>query len=178
MPASQRYVALLRGVNVGGHAKVTMAALREACEAIGCSDVATYIQSGNVVLSSPLAAGELRAALEEAIPERTGVSPVVLVRSRAQMAKVITGNPLPEADTRNLHVAFLTEKLDRQAAAGLREIEFPPEELAIRGTEIYLHLPNGLGRAKLPPVLGRRLPVPTTVRNWRTVTKLREMLDA
>lgn len=178
VPAPRRYVALLRGINVGGRNKVAMAALRKTCEAAGCTDVATYIQSGNVVLESPLPAAGLRAALEEAIADRLGVSPVVVVRTPAELAKVIAGNPFPNADTGHLHVAFLAGKLDSETAAALAELEFPPEELAARDTEIYLHLPNGLGRAKLPVALGRRLPVPSTVRNWRTVTKLRELLDA
>ncbi|MGH3093375.1 MAG: DUF1697 domain-containing protein [Gaiellaceae bacterium] len=178
MSAPRRYVALLRGINVGGRNKVAMAALRETCEAVGCTDVATYIQSGNVVLASPLRAAGLRAALEEAIADRLGVAPVVVVRTRVELAEVIARNPFPDADTANLHVAFLAGKLDSEAAAGLGELESPPEELAARDTEVYLHLPNGLGRAKLPVALGRRLSVPSTVRNWRTVTTLREMLDA
>jgi uncharacterized protein (DUF1697 family) len=169
---------LLRGINVGGRKSVPMAALRETCEAIGCTDVGTYIQSGNVVLTSPLAAGKLRARLEEAIADRFGVRSTVVVRTKAELAKVLSGNPFSDAELRSLHVAFLTEKLDRTAAASLSGLEFPPEELAVRGAHVYLHLPNGMGRAKLPVALERRLPVPMTVRNWRTVTKLLELVHA
>src|SRR6266536_1343745 len=102
-----RYIALLRGINVGGHNKVPMAALRDTCESIGCTDVATYIQSGNVVLTSPLDAGKLRATLESAIAEQIGVSPVVVIRTDKQLAGVVAGNPFPEANPDHLHVAFL-----------------------------------------------------------------------
>lgn len=167
-----RYIALLRGINVGGRAKVAMAALRETCESIGCTDVVTYIQSGNVVLDSPLAPVKLRAALEAAIAERFDVAPAVMIRTPAELADVLTGNPFPDADTGHLHVAFHHEPPDEQSVADLYN---PPEELAVRGRETYYLLPNGIGRAKLPELYGRRVKIPATVRNWRTVTKLVEM---
>ena len=170
-----RYIALLRGINVGGRNKVPMAALRETCESIGCADVATYIQSGNVVLTSPLDAKKLRAALESAIAEQIGVSPVVVIRTHQQLADVIAGNPFPKADTDHLHVAFLGDKPDAGQVAGLAELDHPPEEVAVRGSDAYFHLPNGLGRAKLPELFGRRVKTPATVRNWRTVNKLLQM---
>ena len=176
MPA-RRYVALLRGINVGGRNKIAMAALREVCESIGCTDVATYIQSGNVVLSSPLSAAKLGTALEKAVADKLASTPKVVVRTQAELAKVIEGNPFPKADTSHLHVAFLAEKLDRKIASGIRDIDFPPEELVARQKEIYLHLPKGFGRAKTPVALDRRLGGTATVRNWRTLAKLRDMLD-
>jgi len=170
-----RYIALLRGINVGGHNKVPMAALRDTCESIGCTDVATYIQSGNVVLTSKLSAGKLRAALESAIAEQIGVSPVVVIRTRDQLAAVLEANPFPDADPNHLHVAFLSETPDRSQVAGLTELDHPPEEVAVRGTDAYFHLPNGMGRAKIPELFGRRVKTPATVRNWRTVNKLLQM---
>lgn len=172
-----RYIALLRGINVGGHNKVPMAALRETCESIGCTGVATYIQSGNVVLTSSLRAPKLRADLESAIAGQLGVSPVVVIRTRDQLAAVITGNPFPEADPNHLHVAFLSETPDRAQVASLADLEHPPEEVAVRGTDAYFLLPNGMGRAKLPELFGRRVKTPATVRNWRTVNKLLQMSD-
>jgi uncharacterized protein (DUF1697 family) len=167
-----RYVALLRGINVGGHAKVPMAALRQTCESIGCTGVATYIQSGNVVLDSPLDAAKLRGELEKAIAEQLGVSPVVVIRTHAELDEVITANPFPTADTGHLHVGFLTEPPDESTLAGL---EHPQEKLAVRGAHVYFLLPNGMGRAKLPELYGRRVKIPTTVRNWRTLVKMHEM---
>jgi uncharacterized protein (DUF1697 family) len=170
-----RYIALLRGINVGGHNKVPMPALRTTCESIGCTDVTTYIQSGNVVLSSRLDPKKLRAALEAAITEQLGVSPVVVVRTHAQLAEVIGGNPFPRAEPAHLHVAFLSESPAEQQIAALADIDHPPEDLAVRGTEAYFLLPNGIGRAKIPELFGRRVKTPATVRNWRTVNKLLQM---
>ena len=167
-----RYVALLRGINVGGRTKVPMAALRDTCESVGCTEVATYIQSGNVVLSSPLDAVKLRAELEKAIAEQLGVAPVVVIRTHTEIDEVITGNPFSTADTGHLHVGFLTEPPD---TSRLADLEHPTERLAVRGAHVYFLLPNGMGRAKLPELYGRRIKIPTTVRNWRTVMKMHEM---
>jgi uncharacterized protein (DUF1697 family) len=170
-----RYIALLRGINVGGHNKVPMAALRETCESIGCTEVATYIQSGNVVLTSSLGAKKLRTSLESAIAEQIGVAPVVVIRTDRQLTAVIANNPFPDADPDHLHVAFLSETPDATQVASLAELDYPPEEVAVRGDEAYFRLPNGLGRAKIPELFGRRIKTPATVRNWRTVNKLLQM---
>jgi uncharacterized protein (DUF1697 family) len=167
-----RYIALLRGINVGGRTTVPMAALRETCESVGCAGVTTYIQSGNVVLESTLDPAKLRATLEAAIAERFDVAPAVMIRTPAQLAGVLDANPFPDADTGHVHVGFHTEAPD---PASVADLEHPPEQLAVRGTETYFLLPNGMGRAKLPVLYGRRVTIPITVRNWRTVTKLREM---
>ena len=174
VPTDARYVALLRGINVGGRAKVPMAGLRATCESVGCTDVLTYIQSGNVVLTSPLDPVKLRAELEGAIAEQFGVSPVVVIRTPRQLAEVVAGNPYP-GDADNVHVAFLAEALTEEQTAAVAKLEWPPEEIAARATEVYFHLPDGMGRAKLPELFGRRVKTPATVRNWRTVNKLVEM---
>src|SRR5919197_1076163 len=96
VPTSPRYIALLRGINVGGRAKVPMAGLRATCESVGCTDVLTYIQSGNVVLTSPLDPVKLRAALEDAIAEQLGVSPVVVIRTHRQLPNGMGRDKLPE----------------------------------------------------------------------------------
>jgi uncharacterized protein (DUF1697 family) len=170
-----RYIALLRGINVGGHNRVPMAALRTICESIGCTNVATYIQSGNVVLTSTLGPAELGSRLESAISDALGVSPAVMIRTAQQFAAVPEANPFPEADPATLHVLFLTTTPDTELVAGLSTLDSAPEELAVRGTEVYFHLPNGLGRAKLPELYGRRIKIPGTMRNWRTVIKLVDM---
>jgi uncharacterized protein (DUF1697 family) len=170
-----RYVALLRGINVGGHNKVPMAALRTICESVGGTDVATYIQSGNVVLSSSLTAAQLGTTLESAIAAELGVAPAVTIRTAAQMAAVVAGNPFPDADPGHLHVFFLTRAPSEKDLGGLEGLEHPPEELSVLGTEVYFRLPDGLGRSKLVELYGRRVKVPGTMRNWRTVNKLVEM---
>lgn len=170
-----RYVALLRGINVGGHNKVPMPALRTLCESIGCTEVSTYIQSGNVVLSSALSAPDLGAALEKTIADQLGVAPAVMIRTHRQLVDAAAANPFPDAEPGHLHIGFLATELNSEQREKLAEFEHPSEEIAVRGTEVYFHLPNGMGRAKLPELYNRRIKVPTTVRNWRTLTTLIDM---
>lgn len=171
-----RYVALLRGINVGGKTRMAMAALRDVCTAAGCEDVTTYIQSGNVVLDSALGADKLRTVLEEAIAAEFGFAPAVMIRTAKEMAAVVDQNPFPAADEQALHVGFLHSAPDAATKKCLAAIDTAPEELAVVKREIYLHLPNGMGRAKLPVELERCLRKSATsqitVRNWRTVGKL------
>jgi uncharacterized protein (DUF1697 family) len=170
------YVALLRGINVGGKAKVPMAALRETCVAIGCEDVVTYIQSGNLVFKSKLGAEKLRTTLEEAIAAEFGFQPAVMIRTGREMAAVVDRNPYPGVDGKELHVGFLHTPPAVATKKSLAAIDGGPEELRLHGREIYLHLPNGMGRAALPVQMERCLrPTQVTVRNWRTVTKLVEL---
>lgn len=175
MAAPRRYVALVRGINVGGRNALSMVRLRELCGSVGCSDVSTYIQSGNVVLSSDRSRDGLRALLEEALARELPTAPTVVVRTPAELRQVLAANPFPQADPKSLHVAFAAEEVE---PAGLETDEFLPDELAVRGADIYLHLPTGLGRSKLAATLERRVPCPVTVRNWRTVGKLAELASA
>jgi uncharacterized protein (DUF1697 family) len=171
-----RYVALLRGINVGGKTKVAMATLREVCASAGCENVVTYIQSGNVVLDSTRKAEGLRSTLEAAIAAECGFSPAVMIRTAREMAAVVERNPFPEADEKNLHVGFLHGVPADGPRRCLAAIDSRPEELAVVRREIYLHLPDGMGRARLPGLMERCLrPALMTVRNWRTVTKLVEL---
>jgi uncharacterized protein (DUF1697 family) len=173
------YVALLRGINVGGKTKVAMAALRDTCAAVGCQDVVTYIQSGNVVLTSRLSADKLRAALEATIAADFGFSPAVMIRTAKEMAAVVERNPYPEVDPQFVHVGFLHAPPGSEAERCLAAIDCDPERVTVAGGELYLHLPNGMGRANLPVQIDRCLrPTQMTVRNWRTITKLAELSSA
>jgi uncharacterized protein (DUF1697 family) len=170
-----RYIGLLRGVNVGGHAKLPMKRLRELIESLGHTDVQTLIQSGNVVFSSsrPVTAVSIESALEREL----GLTVPVVLRTLAELERVVARNPFPRADPPSLHVGFMTRTPSPAAVRGLDPGRFAPEEVAVRGLETYFQLPNGMGRAKLPSYVGRQLGVPTTVRSWRTVTKLLEIAD-
>jgi uncharacterized protein (DUF1697 family) len=170
------YVVLLRGINVGGKAKVAMAALRDVCGSVGCEDVVTYIQSGNVVLKSKLSADKLRSALEAAIAAEFGFKPALMIRTAKEMAAVVAKNPYPDADEKSIHVGFLDAAPAASAKKCLAAIDCAPEEVTPVGRDLYLHLPNGMGRAALPVQMERCLrPTPVTVRNGRTVTKLVEL---
>ena len=167
------YIGLLRGVNLGGHNKVSMSALRALHESLGHTDVVTYIQSGNVVFSTDR--NVTPASLEGAIKNEFGIDITVVLRTRAQLKRVVTANPFADADLKTVHVGFMASKPTAAAVRGLDADRFAPEEFAIKGSDLYLHLPNGMGRAKLPAYLDRTLKVPTTVRNWNTVCKLLEL---
>jgi uncharacterized protein (DUF1697 family) len=167
------YVGLLRGVNVGGHNKVSMTALRDLVESLGHTEITTYIQSGNVVFTSKK--DVTPASLERAIERELGVDVTVVLRTRAELKRTVRVNPFADADLATVHVGFMASKPAAGAVRGLDADQFAPEEFAIKGSDLYLHLPNGMGRTKLPAYLDRRLKVPTTVRNWKTVLKLLEL---
>lgn len=171
------YVALLRGVNVGGNNKVPMATLRELCEGIGGSDVRTYVQSGNVVFGATRrSTAAVAAALEAAIATALGLTITVVVRTAAEMTAVVAAMPFPTdgVDPTTLHVGFLRDAPTAEAVAALAATSFPPNEYTVIGREVHLRTPDGLGRTKLP-TFDRVLGTPCTVRNWRTVVTLTEM---
>jgi uncharacterized protein (DUF1697 family) len=173
MPRVATLVALLRGVNVGGRARLPMAELRSLFESLGHTGVTTYIQSGNVLFS---ARGRVPAAsLEAAIAAAFGIETKVVLRTPAELARVLERNPFPAADTALLLVGFLARRPAAAAVAKLERERYLPEEFALAGSDLYVHLPQGLGNARLLPYLDRRLGVAMTVRNWRTVAKLAEL---
>ena len=167
------YAVLLRGINVGGHNKVPMGDLRAVVESLGHTDVTTYIQSGNVVFTSKK--NVTPAALERVIKNEFGFDITVVLRTRAELQRVVKDNPFARADLKTVHVGFMASKPSPAAVRDLDTDQFAPDEFAIKGTDLYLHLPNGMGRTKLPPYLDRKLKIPTTVRNWNTVLKLLEL---
>jgi len=184
------HVALLRGINVGGRNKVAMADLRKVVESLGHGDVATYIQSGNVVFTShhsdtAAVAAELGRALEETL----GVRSSVVVLSRAELAKVVADNPFPdEANPKHLHAIFRGAEVGAQGAAAVAAAERRArdkggrDQAKVVGRTVYLRTPDGLGRSELAAQLARSKSAAQdrggTARNWATVTKLLSMLDA
>ncbi len=168
-----RSVALLRGINVGGKNLLPMADLRRCFEDLGHSSVITFIQSGNVVFRP---AGRVKATdLEVAIEGRFGLHVDVVLRTSAKLAGVVKHNPFGDADPAALHVGFMASAPPPAAVRALDVKRFAPEQHRIQGSTLYLCLPDGMGRAKLPPYLNRALPVPVTVRNWKTTIKLLEL---
>jgi uncharacterized protein (DUF1697 family) len=177
-----RYVVLLRAVNVGGNNKVPMARLREIASDLGYTDVATYVQSGNLIATAPTKKpAEVENAVAAALRSELDVDVAVIVRDRKQLAAVIAANPFGDIadDHARLLVNFLTAAPPPEKVASLDLEEFVPERYAFGERCIYLWLPNGAGRSKLATVpWDRRLGVRGTARNWRTVTTLLDMLDA
>jgi uncharacterized protein (DUF1697 family) len=167
------YVALLRGINVGGTNKVRMGDLRAMFAASGFPDAQTYIQSGNVVFSATAKEAALVDRLEAVIEETFALQVPVVVRSRAQLAAVAAASPFAGAAPTAVHVAFLSGRPIASAVAALDPDRSPPDAFAVAGREIYLHYPNGSGRSKLTvDYLERVLGTRATARNWNTVTKL------
>ena len=171
MSARRTLVALLRGVNVGGRNNVPMARLRSVLEEVGLEEVTTYIQSGNVLFRSQAAAKSLPAQIEDAIADAFGVRPAVLLRTPAELQRVVDANPF--LDTSKLHVVFLERKPGAKHTARLDPDRSPGDAFELVGRELYLHLGNGAGRTKLTgDYLERTLGVRGTQRNWNTVVKL------
>lgn len=181
-----RYVALLRGINVGGRNKVAMADLRRVAASLGHTEVATYIQSGNVVFSSPDASViSLADALEQEIARSLAVQPAVVVLSRADLARVIADNPFPqETNPRCLHAVFRREEMAPGAIAAIAAAQQAArakgsrDEAIVAGRTLFLRTPDGLGRSELAAQLARSGgQAAGTARNWATVTRLMAMLD-
>lgn len=173
--ASNRYVALLRGVNLGGHNQVRMADLRALVESLGHRDVVTYINSGNVVFTSGTPAldqAALAAAIEERIHAELGLRVAVLIRSPDELADVLAANPFPDAEPARLLISFLRAEPSREAVTSAAAIPSGNDQFHVIGTTAYLHCPDGIGRSKLAAALGKRLEVDATARNLATVRKL------
>jgi uncharacterized protein (DUF1697 family) len=175
-----RFVALLRGINVGGNRKVPMAPLRSLVEGLGHTEVETLLQSGNVVFTADEeATGAPADALAAAIEAEFGFAVAVLVRTKADLVRVIAANPFPDAraEPKYLHVAFSSRPVTVEALAGIDAERFAPDEYRVGQDELYLWFPNGSGRSKLTiQLFEKALAADLTARNWNTVTKLRDLL--
>ncbi|SHG96521.1 DUF1697 domain-containing protein [Streptoalloteichus hindustanus] len=168
-----RYVALLRGINVGGRQKVAMADLRALLTGLGHTEVSTLLQSGNAVFTaSDQRTERLAAEIEEALARELGLTVRVVVRTGEELRAVVEHNPLEVVDPARFLVSFLAERPDPALFAALDPASFAPEELAVGDRELYLSLPDGIQRARLPQLVDRLLPAQATARNWNTVTKL------
>ena len=173
------YIALLRGINVGGKNKLPMKDLAAMFTGAGCTDVRTYIQSGNVLFSATQAkCASLPGLVTKRIREDFGYQVPLIIRSAARIDDVIRINPFVKkgADEALLHVMFLTDVPKPGLVRDLDARRSVPDEFAVRGREIYLHLPNGAARTKLTNAyFDKKLATVSTGRNWRTVNKLREL---
>jgi uncharacterized protein (DUF1697 family) len=175
-----RQVVLLRGINLGPNRRVAMPALRELFTEAGLKDVRTYLQSGNVVLTSDRSSTELARVCERSIADGFGLDVAVIVRTRDELAEVVDRNPLGEVATnpKRYQVSFLSAELDAKTVTALGEVAVAPERLVAIGRELYAWHPDGVARSKLwNKLAGQGLRVTATARNWTTVTKLLAMAD-
>ena len=176
------YVALLRGINVGGRNSLPMKLLAEMYREAGCISVQTYIQSGNVVFRAPAAQiAAITAQVEAAILAQCGISSPITTRSATQLRAIAVANPyLPgNEDLTTLHVGFLAARPSAAQIATLDPQRSPPDAFTVQDTEIYFHFPRGVGPTKLTNVyFDGKLKTTLTLRNWRTTLKLCEMAEA
>ena len=178
MGSESTYVALLRGINVGGKHCVPMNSLAELFTGCGCAGVHTYIQSGNVVFNIPRRqVNGFRASIEKKMKECFGFEVPVILRDRQQMADVVRNNPMKKLPEKTLHVYFLADQPSEDAIRSLDPDRSPGDTFRVAGSEIYLCVPNGMGRTKLTaPYFDSKLRTTCTARNWTTVQKLLELM--
>ncbi len=173
-------IAMLRGVNVGGHHKIKMEVLRELCHSAKFECAQTYLQSGNVIFRARgRNLAEISEVLERSIEKRLGFRPAVVVRSIPELRAVIAHNPFggrAGVEPSKLAVTFLGAAVNAAAGRALLEMEIAPEELRVHGRELYIYFPNGQARTKLSwPRVEKIVGPAFTSRNWNTVTNLLEL---
>jgi uncharacterized protein (DUF1697 family) len=176
----ERRVALLRGINVGPNKRIAMPALRDLLTGAGFGDVQTYVQSGNVVLSTELAPADLEREFERLISEEFGFDVDVVTRSRGELAEVVERNPFAEfaTDPKRYQVSFLSAELEPQRVEALAAVATESERFVSLGRELYAWHPDGVARSRLwARLAAANLGVKATARNWTTVTTLLAMAD-
>ena len=179
-PAPDLHVALLRGVNVGGKNRLAMKDLARLCEGLGCRDVRTYLQSGNVVYrATPAVAERMQTDLRAALVAELGLEVPVITRDARGLRTVVAGSPYIARglDPATVHVMFLADLPEAPLVAALDRDRSPGDAFEVADADIHLHLPNGVARTKLTNAwIDARLRTTSTVRNWNTVTALAAML--
>lgn len=153
-----------------------MSRLRAIYEALGCEDVETWLQSGNVVARSDETPEALSAKAELQIARELGLDIRVVGRTHAELRAIVSADPLPDGDPSRRFVMFLSQAPAADRSSELGHVTSGPDEAILRGREMYVHCPNGIGQSTLTQLLNdRRLGVTATTRNWRTVTALLEL---
>lgn len=174
------YVALFRGINVGGNNVLPMKELVAVLESIGARNVRTYIQSGNAVFQSEETdASLLSGRIRGAIRKNFGFEPQVLVMEAEELAKALGSNPFPEAESepKTLHLYFLASVPGKPDLDALESLKGEREHYVLQDSVFYLHAPDGIGRSKLAANAEKLLGVPATARNWRTASRILGMAE-
>ena len=175
-------IAMLRGVNVGGNNPVNMEALRKLCTKLGHKDVQSYIQSGNLVFRGEGNTRALAGTLETAMEKAFGFKPKVVMRTTAELHKVIANNPFSDRagiEPRKLLVVFLADAPSAEIQQQILALPSEPEEHVFAGNELYVYYPDGMARPRIPMArIEKMLQCVSTGRNWNTVNKLLAMAEA
>jgi uncharacterized protein (DUF1697 family) len=175
-----RQIVLLRGINLGPRNRIAMGELRESLEDAGFKDVRTYLQSGNVVLTSTAKPENVGRKCERKISARFGLEIPVVVRTRDELAEVVKRNPLGKvaADPKRYQVSFLSAKLTAKLVRELEAAAAGSEQIVVIGREVYAWHPETIARSRLwTRLAGKGLGVTATSRNWATVEALLAMAD-
>jgi uncharacterized protein (DUF1697 family) len=175
------WIAFFRGINVGGKSTLPMKELVPLLEERGCTDIRTYIQSGNVVFQSSEAKPEaLSRRIASSIARQRGLEVGVVVLSPKQLKKAIAANPFPDAesDPKSLHVYFLADDPGGPYKHAMEKLKADTESFVFKRGVLYLHTPKGFGKSKLAAGVERATGVSATARNWKTVTKVLEMAES
>ncbi|HNW69117.1 MAG TPA: DUF1697 domain-containing protein [Bacteroidales bacterium] len=179
----ERYISFLRGINVGGHKKILMSELKRCFEELGLKNVATYIQSGNVVFSTDekIAPGELSKIIEHKIAESFGFEVPVIVRTYEQLQQITRKNPFLKnkmVNPEKCYVTFLSEQPLQELVNQISKLDFMPDEFLVAGHDVYLHIPDRYSDTKLSnDFFEKKLHVRATSRNWKTINTLVEMAN-
>jgi uncharacterized protein (DUF1697 family) len=174
-------ISMLRGINVSGHNMIKMAELKPLYESLGFKNVATYIQSGNVIFQSGKEdPGSVEAAIERAIEDKFGFPVVVIVRKPAELARIIKANPFSASDKidkTRLYITLLKTKPEPPLVKALQPAAArSTDQYKITGSEVYLYCPSGYGRTLLSNTFfEKQLKVKATTRNWKTINTLHAM---
>jgi len=175
----QTWIALFRGINVGGRNSLPMKRLKELLTELGAQNIRTYIQSGNAVFEHSVSnAADLAEQIGLAVQKAQGFNPQVMLLTQPELEAAIAANPYPEAvdDPKSLHLYFLATPATDPKLNELEELKSNSEAFTLTDQVFYLFAPEGIGRSKLAEKAERKLAVATTARNWRTVTKVAELL--
>lgn len=173
------YIALFRGINVGGNNIIKMKDLVDLLVELGVQQVKTYIQSGNVVLQSTEDPTQLSQQISQAIQQSYRFTPQVLLLTQTEFEEAIHNNPFPQVEdfSKTLHLGFLVHEPMNPKLNELEQLKTSGEEFLLKGKVFYLHAPEGIGRSKLVEKIEKYLGVALTMRNWNTVMKLSEFLN-
>jgi uncharacterized protein (DUF1697 family) len=166
------YVALLRGVNLGPNHKISMPALRAMAEDLGYTDVATYINSGNLIINSPKKAATVAREVADAIKDTFGHPIDVAVRTPPQLKKLLAENPYPDGNPSQVTVAFLTKAPAADAKQKVAAVAEDYEPFTFSGQHVYVNYSQGIGKSKLAEKFSAIIGVSSTVRNIRTLEKV------
>jgi uncharacterized protein (DUF1697 family) len=175
-------ISMLRGVNVGGHNKVNMGALCALYESLKFQDPRTYVQSGNVIFRSKEKISPAMAKkIQNAIERKFNCRPEVILRTADELRKAIAASPFPGSrglEPGKILLTFLNAEPGPEAKAVLLKLKNHPEEIHLKGRDLYIYFPNGAGRSKLPwSSIAEVLKTQGTARNWNSVTKMLEIAE-